>query len=153
MSRSVIIVEAGEKSGALITAGFAADNSREVFVIPHDVFSKKGAGCNNLIRDGATLITCAADVLDCYNLDTKKSILRKVIQKIEIENEEKAAPKAELDATEKLIFDAIPENDSITLDEILYKVEEIESNEISEIMLRLEMKGYISEQDDTYSRA
>ena len=154
LSRSVIIVEAGEKSGALITADYAADNSREVFVIPHDVFSKKGVGCNKLIRDGATLITCAADVLDsdCYNLDNNKSILRKVMQKIETENKEKAAPKAELDATEKLIFDAIPENDSITLEEILEIVDEIEPNEISEIMLRLEMKGYVSEKDDKYSR-
>ncbi len=155
LSRSVIIVEAGEKSGALITAGFAADNSREVFVIPHDIFSQKGVGCNNLIRDGATLITCAADVLDsdCYNLDSNKSILQKVLQKFEIEHEEKkVAPKAELDATEKLIYDAIPVDDSITLDEILEKVEEVEPSEISSIMLSLEMKGYISEKDDTYTR-
>ena len=152
LSRSVIIVEAGEKSGALITAGYAADNSREVFVIPHSVFSTKGAGCNNLIREGAILITSAADVFDsdCYAPDNKKMILQKVLQKVELEK--KDAPKAELDANEKLIYDAIPENDSITLDEILEIVDEIEPNEISEIMLKLELKGYISEKDDTYRR-
>ena len=152
LSHGVVIVEAGEKSGALITAGFAADNSREVFVVPHDIFSEKGVGCNNLIREGATLITCAADILDS-NYYNKKINLKKTLLKIEIKSKEKKPrPKVELNATEKLIYDAIPVDDSITLDEILYKVDEIEPNEIAEIILNLESKGYVYEKDDTYNR-
>ena len=151
LSRSVIIVEAGEKSGALITADYAADNSREVFAIPHSVFSKKGAGCNNLIRDGAILITSAADVFDsdCYNSDNKKSILRKVLKKVETE---KAESKSELDEKEKLIYNVIPTDDSITIDEILAKVDEVEPDEISQIMLNLDLKGYVFSNDEMYSR-
>ena len=166
LSKSVIIVEAGEKSGALITAGFAADNSRDVFVIPHSIFSKKGVGCNNLIRDGATLITCAADVLDAdyYNYDNKKTILKKVLQDAEKQGKEKnifdAAPPNVpikksapiLEGAEKIVYDAIPQNESITLDEILMSVDEISPAEISSIMLQLELKGCISENDGAYIR-
>ena len=136
LSRGVVVVEAGIDSGALLTAGNAAEYSRDIFVVPHDIFSPSGEGCNELIRMNTILIRNTEDILDFYNFSNKKIV-----------------PKIELEGDEKLIFDAIPENDSITLDEILYKVEEIEPNEISKIMLSLEMKGYISEQDDTYSRA
>lgn len=161
LSRSTIIVEAGEKSGALITAGFAADNSRDVFVIPHSIFSEKGAGCNKLIRDGATLITSAADVFDAENYN--HSILKKVMHDIEKQEKlfdyalpadsiKKSPPKVELTGEEKIIYEAIPENDFITLDEILMQVEDIEPSEISSIMLQLELKGCITENDGSYSR-
>lgn len=66
LSRGVIIVETNEKSGTLITADYAKKFSRKVFVVPHNIFSEKGVGCNSLISGGATLITCAQDVLDYY---------------------------------------------------------------------------------------
>lgn len=135
LSRGVIVVEAGKKSGALITAGFAADYSRDVFAVPNSIFTDKSEGCHNLIRDGAILITSAADVLDYYNFGSKK-----------------IAPKVELEGEEKIIYDAIPRDDFITLDEILMSVDEISPEEISGIMLSLEMKGYVSEKDDRYSR-
>lgn len=168
LSRSVIIVEAGKKSGALITASFAADNSREVFVIPHSIFSKKGVGCNNLIREGATLITCAADVLDAeyYKVDSKNFILKKVLQDAEHQSKErnifdavpqnvptkKSAPKIELEGAEKVVYEAIPQDESITIEEILMQVDEILPDEISSIILQLELKGYISENDGAYIR-
>ena len=137
LSRGVIVVEAGKKSGALITAGFAADNSRDVFAVPNSIFMEQSAGCHNLIRDGAILITSAADVLDYYNFGSKK-----IAPKVEVE----------LEGEEKIIYDAIPRDDFITLDEILMSVDEIAPDEISGIILSLEMKGYISESDDRYSR-
>ena len=168
LSKSVIIVEAGEKSGALITAGFAADNSRDVFVIPHSIFSKKGAGCNKLIREGAILITCAADVLDLdyYNFDYKKTILKEVLQKAELQNKkyfddvnmpqnysiENTSQKIELEGKEKLVYEAIPQDDFITMDEILDQLEEIEPNEISEIILKLDIKKLIYENEGSYRR-
>lgn len=63
LSSGVVVVESAEKSGTMITAGYAKSFSRKIFVIPHNVFSDKGVGCNNLISEGATLITCAQDVL------------------------------------------------------------------------------------------
>lgn len=143
LSRGVIVVEAGAKSGASITAGFAADNSRDVFAVPHSIFAEKGVGCHNLIREGAILITRAADVLEFYNVENKKSA-PKVEPKIE--------PKAELGAVEKSIYEAIPQDELITIDEILMQVDEVSPAEISEIMLQLELKGYILEKDGRYTR-
>lgn len=158
LSRGTIVVEAGKKSGALITAGFAADNSRDVFVIPHDIFDEKGVGCNNLIRDGATLIKNIGDIFDnkiSGNYDSIAELMKSVSQFRDAGNfqtKKAAAPKIELDTTEKLIYDAIPVDDTITLDEILMAVDEIEPSEISEIILKLSLKGLISETDDRYSR-
>jgi DNA processing protein len=66
LSLGVIVIEAGEKSGALITARLATEYNREVFAVPGNIDRPaQTAGSNALIRDGqAKLITCLADVLD-----------------------------------------------------------------------------------------
>ncbi|MGB3328346.1 MAG: DNA-processing protein DprA [Thermomicrobiales bacterium] len=64
MSRGVVVTEAPEKSGALITVDFAADQGRDVCAVPGPVGASKSAGCNQLIRNGAFLVRSAQDVLD-----------------------------------------------------------------------------------------
>lgn len=68
LSLGVIIVEAPARSGALITADFAADQSREVFVVPGSIFSPAGRGGLKLLRDGARPIASAQDVLEDLRL-------------------------------------------------------------------------------------
>jgi len=63
LSLGVVVVEAAERSGALISAGFAADLGREVFAVPGRITSATSAGTNRLIQDGAKLITCWQDVV------------------------------------------------------------------------------------------
>ncbi len=63
LCRGVVVVEAPERSGALITADFAADQGRDVFVVPGSILSAASAGCHRLLRDGARAVTSAADVL------------------------------------------------------------------------------------------
>lgn len=64
LSRAVVIVEAAEKSGALITARHAADQGRPVFAVPGPIDSEASAGTNALIREGAILARGAADILE-----------------------------------------------------------------------------------------
>ena len=67
LSRGVIVVEAGEHSGALIAAKFAADSSRDVFAVPNDIFSEKSFGCHKLLHGGAILLSRVSDILGRYN--------------------------------------------------------------------------------------
>ena len=64
LSRATVIVEAGERSGALITADFALEQGREVFAVPGSILSPLSAGPNTLLKQGATPVTSAQDILD-----------------------------------------------------------------------------------------
>ena len=64
MSKASLIIEAGEKSGTLITARLALDYNREVLVVPHEIGHDTGLGCNTLIHEGATLVRSADDILE-----------------------------------------------------------------------------------------
>ncbi|WP_371928384.1 DNA-processing protein DprA [Oceanicola sp. 502str15] len=64
LARAVVVVEAGARSGSLITARGALDQGREVMAVPGHPFDARASGCNLLIRDGATLIRSAEDVIE-----------------------------------------------------------------------------------------
>jgi DNA processing protein len=64
LSRGVVIDEAAPKSGSLITARFTAEQGREVMAVPGSRLDPRAQWCNALIRDGATLVQCADDVLE-----------------------------------------------------------------------------------------
>ncbi len=64
LARAVVVVEAAAKSGSLITARDALDQGREVLAVPGHPFDARAAGCNLLIRDGATLVRSAEDVIE-----------------------------------------------------------------------------------------
>jgi len=64
ISKAVLIIEAEEKSGTLITARLTTEYNRDLLAIPGSIFSPNSKGTNKLIRQGATPITCAEDVLE-----------------------------------------------------------------------------------------
>lgn len=68
MSRVTLIIEAGEKSGTLITARLALDYNREVLAIPHELGRESGSGVNQLLREGATLVRNSSDILRALDL-------------------------------------------------------------------------------------
>src|SRR4029434_9985495 len=63
LALGVVVVEAAERSGALITAGFAGDLGRETFAVPGRITSPTSPAANRLIQDGAKLVTCWQDIV------------------------------------------------------------------------------------------
>lgn len=88
LSLGVLVIEAGFKSGALITAKCALDQNREVFCVPGSIFSEKSIGANNLIKLGAKLVSRVEDILDELNLTQAMKFIEK--KEIVPENKEEA---------------------------------------------------------------
>ncbi|WP_312528061.1 DNA-processing protein DprA [Paracoccus sp. (in: a-proteobacteria)] len=72
----VVVVEAAERSGSLITARNALDQGREVLAVPGHPLDPRASGCNNLIRDGATLVRSTEDVVSALGLPTQDRLKR-----------------------------------------------------------------------------
>lgn len=69
LALATVVVEARERSGALITADLALEEGREVFAVPGEITSHLSFGTNALLRLGATPVTCAGDVLETLGLE------------------------------------------------------------------------------------
>lgn len=72
MSEAVLVVEAAERSGTLITARLGLEYNREVFVVPGSIFSETSAGSNRLIRDGASPVLSGQDIIEELGLVKKE---------------------------------------------------------------------------------
>jgi DNA processing protein len=68
LCQATVVVEARERSGALITADFALEEGRDVLAVPGEITSSLSAGTNALLRLGAVPVTCAGDVLEAFGL-------------------------------------------------------------------------------------
>ena len=75
LSRAVVVIEAAQRSGTLITARNALDQGREVMAVPGHPMDARASGCNALIRDGATLVRNAADVAEALDHAPKREFV------------------------------------------------------------------------------
>jgi len=105
ISKAVLIIEAEEKSGTLITARLATEYNRDVLVVPGSIFSSNSKGTNKLIRQGATPVTCAGEVLEALGFEKPK------------DKEKQATLFSDLSPEEKkvvlLLREAMPRDDLI----------------------------------------
>jgi DNA processing protein len=84
-----VVVEAGETSGALITANFAANQGRDVFAVPGNITAPQSKGTNRLIRDGAQPLLRPEDILEALQLNQvpQKQTTRRLIPADELESQ------------------------------------------------------------------
>ena len=126
LSKGTFVIEAPEKSGALITANFALDYNRDVFSLPGSIFSQNSAGTNKLIKAGATPVTSAEDILEALGIEPKEA------EKKEIS----------LSPLEEKIISALIE--PMTRDELIRKTG-LTAKEINPALSFLEIRGIIKE--------
>jgi DNA processing protein len=91
------VVEAAHRSGSLITARIAAEQGREVFAVPGSPLDPRAAGTNELIKQGATLITDASDVINAVAPIMERPIeLREPAHSVELDLEPDAGDRAQI---------------------------------------------------------
>lgn len=133
LSEATIVIESAEKGGSLVTADIANSYNRDVFAVPGRITDLQSMGCNNLIKyQKAHMLTTPLDVPYILNWeleDHKKPVIQKQLF-------------VELDATEKVIYNYLKDNDKQVLDVIA-----IECNmpvfKVASVLLTMELKGVI----------
>lgn len=128
LSRGIVIVEASQRSGALITAEFAAEQGRDVFAVPGSILHPGSAGCNQLIRQGATPFLSVNDVLDQLNFATltTQTLVRQ------------STPVDPLEAQLITILAA----EACHIDELVRRMA-LPSGQVSSLLTLLELKGMV----------
>ncbi len=134
LSMAVLVMEAREKSGSLITANFALDQGKSIYALPGRISDKLSAGCNRIISQGAGIITDADQILS--ELDNLSGYMR-----IPLPPAERKVPL--LDKNEKVIYN-IFEYDPISLDEIQMKTK-LSIMEVISSVVSLVNRGLIKE--------
>ena len=127
---ATVVVEARERSGALITADFALEDGREVMVVPGEITSAVSAGSNALLRLGATPVTAAADVLEAYGIEPG------------------CEPVAPPEGLAGALLERLAEGPA-GIDE-LARTSGIAPGEVAAALIELELAGRVSEGDGVY---
>lgn len=152
LSESVTVVEAAEKSGALISASHAAEQGKTVFAVPGNIDSRNSAGVNNLLRDGASFALSGSDILyemmdrvpekfrliDSFGKDDEDEAAAE--EKEEIESEENEEEK-HLSPFERSVTNALKAGKE-TYEEIM-EFTQMETNKLTSVLTIMEIKGII----------
>lgn len=144
LSNGIIVIEAKSRSGTSITAKFAKEQHKPVFVLPHEIDSPHGIGTNRLLKKGAIPITDTADVLDKLKLTEFKEIYKKNKKSNNLNKRNYNFS----DSKQKLIFNLISKEPISPND--LSRKSGYSVNEILSILFILEMNGYIKKVQGGY---
>ncbi|MCK4554465.1 DNA-processing protein DprA [Candidatus Parcubacteria bacterium] len=128
LSLGTLVIEAGEKSGALITASHALEQNREVFTVPGSIYSPASAGPNQLIKLGAKTVTSAADIIEALDLAQVTAYI----------DNKKIIPAS---AEEKKIISHLT-HESIHINELV-RLTKLDTGIINSTLTIMEMKGMI----------
>ncbi len=133
-----VVVEAASRSGSLITAHLALDAGRDVFAVPGSIYSEMSQGCNRLIQQGAKLVQCPADILEEYGLVAPP----------------KPKKTQQLTPAERQVWQVLSFEHPLSLDEIIQSLPDGEISNLAFLLLQMELKGLVIENElHAYRRA
>lgn len=128
LAQAVVIVEAGDRSGALITASFAADQGREVFAVPGNINAPQSRGTNRLIQQGAHPLVDPQEILEILNLTM-------------VSHHQVARTMLPADATEAALLKTISQ-EPLHIDEICYHAS-MPIEKVAAALAMMELKGMV----------
>ncbi|MGQ9673199.1 MAG: DNA-processing protein DprA [Candidatus Aminicenantales bacterium] len=134
LSLAVVVVEAAERSGSLITARLALEQGREVMAVPGNVTSPLSRGCHWLIKSGAKLVETWEDVVEEFSSPLRERFFRPKAE------EKKEVPV--LSPEEKMIYERLKTDELTHIDELVEHTAASVS-EILAVLLELELKGLV----------
>jgi len=138
LSQGVVVIEAAQRSGSLITANTALDQNREVFAVPGAANSINARGVNALIKDGAMLIENAQDIIDVIGPD---KLYNKYMESQLVSGIEDTAPSLDSSAQQLLdLLDAEP----LHID-MLIRRSKLDSTTVYRNLLSMQLKGVVKE--------
>jgi len=140
LALGVLVVEAGQESGALLTARYALEQGREVFALPGPIFSNQSRGTNQLIQEGAKLVSRPEDVVSEFGhlkIDFSSAQIKKSV---------------ELEDNEEKILSLLKEIGPASLEEIVSKAK-LPAGGIQASLSKMELKNLIRRLDDGTYRA
>lgn len=137
LSNGIVVIEAGEKSGSLITARLATEQNRDVFAVMGNITSPYSQGANRLIKDGAVPVTGYRDIIDYYPEYQMKSVNETIVSKIphhqkNIDVSENSKKVYAVITAQPLHIDVITERSALPVSAVL------------QCMTELELEGLIS---------
>ena len=131
---ATIVVEAAQKSGALITAKYANEYNREVFAVSGGIYAPYSSGCHHLVKTHqANLLTSAADIVDAMHWDEKVPVAKNILDALDKLPELTEAERSAVQTIGKL---------EVHIDELSYQTQ-IPLNQLSAILLQLELKKIV----------
>ncbi|MBI5286627.1 MAG: DNA-protecting protein DprA [Deltaproteobacteria bacterium] len=128
LSLGVVVVEAGARSGSLITARLALEAGREVFAIPGSITSYRSKGTNRLLKEGAKLVEDVGDILEEFSLSKRLA----------------EDPSPRVSSQEERILDLLCD-EPLFIDTIIQRTG-LPAQQVMSLLLTLELKGFISQQ-------
>jgi DNA processing protein len=128
LALGVLVVEAGEKSGALITVDFALEQGRDVFAVPGPITSRLSDGPNNLLKRGARCVTTAADILEELDMNL-------VTEQVE------AVRALPADPTERMLLEYLQDS-AQHIDDLTNK-SGLPASTVSAVLTMMELKGMV----------
>jgi DNA processing protein len=132
LSLGTVVIEAAHRSGALVTARLALEQGREVFALPGDADRSTAQGANQLLREGAHLVSAADDIIDVLGL-----------QPVGMGAPAQAAVlTADLDLDQQRVYESLPEAEALHIDQ-LAQAATLEVPRLARVLMQLELAGYV----------